>query len=196
MGFGTLHVIDLDAALESGHNRELIAGVMRATDATTQVGGGVRSVADVEDLLSAGADRVIVGTRAVDERDWLEAMARRHPERIMVAADLAHGEILRRGWTESSGLEAEDFVRGLADVPLAGILCTDVTREGRVQGIDVGRADRIITASAHPVWISGGIHSMRDLDALNAIGAAGAVLGMALYTGLLDGPEVAREFGE
>lgn len=194
-GFGTLHVVDLDAALGLGDNHALVEALCTATPATVQVGGGVRGDAAAERVLAAGADRVVVGTRAVDDPAWLEALALRHPGRIMVAADIRDGLVLRKGWTEASGLGILDFVAGLASLPLAGILCTDVAREGRVQGIDLEGAEAVIGGSPHPLWISGGVSTMRDLTNLNEAGAAGVVLGMALYTGALDAAAVALEYG-
>jgi len=194
-GFGTLHVVDLDAALGHGDNLALVEALCTATPATVQVGGGVRDDAAAERLLSAGADRVVVGTRAVDDPAWLEALALLHPGRIMVAADIRDGLVLRKGWTEASDLGILDFVAGLASLPLAGILCTDVAREGKVQGIDLEGALAVIQGSAHPLWISGGVSTMKDLTNLNEAGAAGVVLGMALYTGALDAAAVALEYG-
>lgn len=194
-GFGTLHVVDLDAALGHGDNLALVEALCSATPATVQVGGGIRDDAAAARVLAAGADRAVVGTRAVDDRDWLEALAQRHPGRIMVAADIRDGVVLRKGWTEASTLGILDFVSGLASLPLAGILCTDVAREGKVQGIDLAGAAAVIEASVHPVWISGGVSDMQDLTNLNEAGAAGAVLGMALYTGALDAAAVALEYG-
>lgn len=194
-GFRTLHVVDLDAALGQGDNGALVAELAAATPATVQVGGGLRDNGAVERVLAAGAQRAIVGTRAVDDPAWLADLARAHPHRIMVAADIRDGLVLRRGWTEASALDVLDFVRGLAHLPLAGVLCTDVAREGRVQGIDLEGARGVITASPHPVWISGGVSTRQDLDNLSRAGAAGAVLGMALYTGALDPDAVAREYG-
>lgn len=195
LGFRHLHLVDLDAALGSGDNRARIAEVIEATDAEVQVGGGIRDDDTAEALLSEGPRRIVVGTRAIDDRAWLESLAGRHPGRVVVAADVRDGVVLRRGWTEGSGLGVEAFVRSLADVPLAGVLCTDVGREGRLEGIDVAAMTRVIGASAHPVWISGGITTLDDLSALARAGAHGAVLGMALYTGALRPIDVAARWG-
>ena len=205
LGFRTLHFVDLDAALSDGDNRALLrelvedvrAGSVDAcTDRITiQVGGGIRDDSSVERLLEIGVDRVIVGTRAVDDAGWLAAIAERLPGRIMVAADVRDGMVLRRGWTEASELRIHDFLEGLNAHPLAGVLCTDVTREGRLEGIDLDLSRSLVGASSHPIWISGGIHAMEDLYDIGEAGAAGAVLGMALYTGAIDAETVAREFG-
>ena len=194
-GFRELHVVDLDAALGDGDNRDLVRELCSTTPATVQVGGGLRDDDAVHAVLEAGADRVIVGTRAVEDRAWLEALSRDRAGRIVVAADVRDGTVLRRGWTEASTLAVEDFVAGLAGLPLAGVLCTDVGREGRMAGIDGRAMAAVVDAAADPVWVSGGISSVEELRALDGAGAAGAVLGMALYTGTLDAEEVAREFG-
>lgn len=195
MGFGALHIVDLDAALGLGDNRPLIRDVVQKTKATVQVGGGVRNESDVEELLGLGVRRAIVGTRAIDDPDWLSEIARKHPDRITVAADIRDGVVVRKGWTESSGIPVLELLERLEALPLGGILCTDVSREGRMAGIDLPGARSVIEGSKHPVWISGGITAMAELEALDRAGAAGAVLGMALYTGKLSPKEVARRFG-
>ncbi len=194
-GFGVLHVVDLDAALGSGSNLDLVRAIAREAPGELQVGGGVRDEALAAELLDAGVDRVVVGTRAIDDPDWLAALAGRHPGRIVVAADIRDGEVLRRGWTEGSGLRILEVLDALAELPLAGILCTDVGREGRVEGIDRSGVLEVLRGTAHPVWISGGVTTMDELRFLRSEGAAGAVLGMALYTGSLDAEAVAHAFG-
>lgn len=194
-GFRTLHVVDLDAALGRGDNHALVRDLIAATDAVTQFGGGVRDREGIERALAAGADRVIVGTRAVEDFAWLTRAAAAFPGQVVVAADTRAGKVLRRGWTRSSETAVEDFLAALDDLPLAGVLCTDVAREGRVQGGDPERARTVIRSSSHPVWISGGISSLEELRSLGSAGAAGAVLGMALYNGTLSVEAVAREFG-
>jgi phosphoribosylformimino-5-aminoimidazole carboxamide ribotide isomerase len=194
-GFEVLHIVDLDAALGSGDNRELALRVAKDSPAEVQVGGGVRSDAAADAILTGAVQRIIVGTRAVEDPTWLAALAERHPHRVMVAADIRDGVVLRRGWTEGSDLEVTAFVAGLAEIPLAGVLCTDVGREGRMEGIDRTGTTRVVAASPHPVYISGGVTTVDDLAALEEVGAAGAVLGMALYTDTLDADEVARRWG-
>jgi phosphoribosylformimino-5-aminoimidazole carboxamide ribotide isomerase len=195
MGFGILHVVDLDAALSLGDNRGVIRDVVGATDAEVQVGGGIRDREAVEQILDLGVARVIIGTRAIDDPDWLQALAQDHPDRIMVAADIREGVVVRKGWTESSGLPVQELSDRLAGLPLAGVLCTDVSREGRMEGPDLEQSERIIRGSHHPLWMSGGISTLEELRALDGAGAAGAVLGMAIYTGTLPPEPVAEEFG-
>lgn len=195
MGFASLHVVDLDAALGTGDNDAVAGAVIAGSPAAAQIGGGVRSDERARDLLAIGARRVVVGTRAVDDRPWLERLAAAHPGRVVVAADVGGGLVLRKGWTEASALRIEPFLASLAALPLAAVLITDVAREGRMEGIDLPGVRALIAASPHPVQVSGGITSMEDLGALAEAGAAGAVLGMALYTGRLDAEAVARTYG-
>jgi phosphoribosylformimino-5-aminoimidazole carboxamide ribotide isomerase len=194
-GFGTLHVVDLDAALSSGDNLDVILDVLRATDAETQVGGGIRDDARAEALLEGGADRIVVGTRALDDAAWISALARAYPARVMVALDTQDGRILRKGWTEETRLELTTYLPSLADLPLAGILSTNVGREGRLQGIDREACREVVDLSPHPVWASGGVTTTAELEYLDGIGAAGAVLGMALYTDRLNAADVAARWG-
>ena len=194
-GFGTLHVVDLDAALGSGDNLPLILDVLGATEAETQVGGGIRDDARAEALLEGGADRIVVGTRALDDPSWLSALADSYPRRVMVALDTQDGRILRRGWTEESPLELAAYLPGLGALPLAGILSTNVGREGRLQGIDREACREVIELSPHPVWASGGVTTMAELEFLDRTGAGGAVLGMALYTDTLNAVDVAARWG-
>lgn len=195
LGYESLHVVDLDAALDRGDNLGLIRDIVRATPVDTQVGGGVRGAERVASLLEAGADRVIVGTLALAEPAWLRTLAATYPGRLTIALDTRDGRILRKGWTEDTGLLISEYLPELADIPLAGVLSTDVGREGRMEGIDRDGCRAVIEASPHPVWISGGITTIDELEFLDEAGATGVVLGMALYTDKLDRREVAERWG-
>jgi phosphoribosylformimino-5-aminoimidazole carboxamide ribotide isomerase len=194
-GFRALHVVDLDAALGTGDNGDAVTAVIAAAAGIpVQVGGGVRTAERARALLDGGASRVVVGTRGVQERAWLEELAAAWPGRVVVAADVLGEEVVVKGWTAGAGVSAESFLRGLADVPLAAVLVTDVQREGRMGGADTARFRRLAGLSPHPLLASGGIAGAEDLRELARAGVAGAVLGMALYTGALDGSSVASEF--
>lgn len=199
-GFTSLHIVDLNAALGSGDNGDVVTRIVsdaRLADADLdiQMGGGVRDGDRIRQLLELGVDRAVVGTRAVDDPEWLAAAAADFPGRITVAADIRDGVVLRKGWTEGAGLVLSDFLARLAPLPLGGILCTDVGREGRMQGIDRNGVAAALDAAAHPMWISGGVTTLEELDFLAEHGAAGVVLGMALYTDRLDADAVAERYG-
>lgn len=187
-GFHAIHVVDLDAALGTGENRAAIRAIAGAVAgrATLQVGGGIRDDESIDRTLGLGADRIIVGTRGVEDRAWLAAVTADRPGRIVLAADVKGGVVLSRGWTEATGLDTATFLEGLDGLPLGAVLITDVDREGRQAGIDADLFRRLIAATRHPVIAAGGVTSTTDLNALRDAGAAGAVLGMALYTGRID----------
>jgi phosphoribosylformimino-5-aminoimidazole carboxamide ribotide isomerase len=193
-GFTALHVIDLDAALSHGDNLAVIEEVIRAAGVPVQVGGGVRDETRADQLLDNGAERVIVGTRAIEEPEWLAEFTQARPRRIIVAVDVRDGAVLTRGWTEAATVRIRDVLAALDALPLAGILVTDVTREGRMTGVHAPAFAEVARATRHPLIAAGGIGALEDLRALEAAGAAGAVLGMALYTGAIDGGAAAREF--
>ena len=194
LGFRALHVIDLDAALGHGDNRALVREILASVQVPVQVGGGVRDDDIAQEYLEAGAARVIVGTRAIEDRLWLDRLARAYPRRIAVAADIRNGRVVTHGWTAASALTADAFVDSLAATPLAAVLVTDVGREGRMTGADVQRFSAIADISTHPLFAAGGIAGIDDLRALARTRVAGAILGMALYTGALDARTVAQEF--
>jgi phosphoribosylformimino-5-aminoimidazole carboxamide ribotide isomerase len=193
-GFTHLHIVDLDAALGLGSNAGLVARLTAETGAEVQVGGGVRDAADIARLLAAGARRVIVGTRAIEEPDWLEAQARAFPGVLVVAADARDRHVVTRGWTHVVDLDVCDLVSDLARLPLAGVLVTAVHREGRLEGVDLSLTRDVTSRTTLPVHVAGGIHSLEDLRALDHAGVHAAIVGMAFYTGTLDPAQVIAEF--
>jgi len=195
-GFARLHVVDLDAATGRGSNQELISELLRDGAAEFQVGGGIRATARVEELLAEGASRVVVGTRAVEEPEWLGELAAQYPGRLIVAADVRERRVVTRGWARTLPRDVIDVVEELNALPLAGLLVTAVHREGQMQGTDLPLMEDVVDASHFPVLASGGVTTLQDLRALEHRGVAGAVIGMALYTGLLDPWSTAEEFGE
>jgi phosphoribosylformimino-5-aminoimidazole carboxamide ribotide isomerase len=195
-GFSRLHVVDLDAATGRGSNRSVVRSILDEADVPVQVGGGIRSGDVVEELLDAGATNVIVGTRALEEIEWLAGIAGSHPGEIIVACDVRERRVTTRGWVRTLPVDTLDAVDELNSLPLAGLLVTAVHREGRMQGTDLPLMEDVAESSNFPVYASGGIASMQDLRALEHRGIAGVVIGMALYTGALDPVVVAGEFRE
>jgi phosphoribosylformimino-5-aminoimidazole carboxamide ribotide isomerase len=195
-GFHRLHVVDLDAATGRGSNLPVVRSLLFDSGIPIQVGGGVRTGEMVEDLLEAGASRVIVGTRAIEEPEWIIALTARHPGEIIVACDVRERRVTTRGWAHTLPLDILDVLEELNSLPLGGLLVTAVHREGQLQGTDLPLMEDVAEASNFPVYASGGITTMQDLRALEHRGLAGVVIGMALYTGALDPVVVAGEFGE
>ena len=195
-GFSRLHVVDLDAAMGVGNNLSLVEDMLRETDASVQVGGGIRSAEQVEELFRAGADRVVVGTRALEEPDWLAHLADLYPGVIIVATDVRERRVVTRGWVRTLPHDILDVVQELNALPLGGLLVTAVHREGQLQGPDLVLMEDVAESSQAPVIASGGIASINDLRALEHRGVSAAVIGVALYTGVLDARAVALEFAE
>jgi phosphoribosylformimino-5-aminoimidazole carboxamide ribotide isomerase len=195
-GFNRLHLVDLDAATGRGSNFSIIRDILADAGVPVHVGGGVRSDERVEELLAAGAARAVIGTRALEEREWLADLAHRHPGELIVACDVRERRVTTRGWAHTLPVDILDVVEELNGLPLGGLLVTAVHKEGQMQGTDLPLMEDVVEASSFPVFASGGVSTMQDLRALEYRGLAGAVIGMALYTGALDPVVVAGEFGE
>ena len=196
VGFERLHVVDLDAATGRGSNASVVEEIVRhgGFDAV-QVGGGVRDADAIDRLLALGAATVVIGTRGVEDPDWLAETADRYPGMLVLAADVRERLVVTRGWERTLPKRVTDLVDELAGVPLAGILVTAVHKEGQMQGVDRRLIEDVVEVATVPVLASGGVGAVHDLRVLAECGAAGAVVGMALYTGALDARAVAEEFG-
>ena len=195
-GFSRLHIVDLDAATGRGSNRDTVLQVLWDGVAAVQVGGGVRTEDAVRTLLDAGAACVVLGTRALEDLDWLGRMAIANPGRCMLAADVRERKVTTRGWAKTLARDVLSVVDEVASLPLAGLFVTAVHREGLMQGTDLPLMEDVVDASPFPVFASGGIGSLADLRALEDRGVAAAVVGMALYTGAIDPRVLAEEFPE
>jgi phosphoribosylformimino-5-aminoimidazole carboxamide ribotide isomerase len=185
-GFNTLHIVDLDAAMGHGSNQDLVDRIIGATSAEVQAGGGLRSSGSIARVFEAGAKRAILGTRAIEDRNWLSKMAERFPSQLIVALDIRNRAIQLRGWRESAFVTIERQIQVLNVLPLAAILVTAVHKEGAMQGTDLELMSEIVIASRHPVQAAGGITTTDDIADLARLGVDRAVVGMALYTGALD----------
>lgn len=184
-GAGYLHLVDLDAAFGKEGNIPVFERIIRECGVPAEVGGGIRSTATVDELVSAGADRVVVGTKAVKEPEWLAEIADRHPGRIVLSLDTKGGRIAVKGWQESARRTVDEMFDIIRDLPLAGVLNTNVDVEGQRRGIDEVQARSFISACPCPVISSGGVTSRRDAEILSDAGAEGAVVGLALYTDVI-----------
>ena len=180
-----LHLVDLDGAFGKESNIPTFKRIIRDLDVPAQVGGGIRSTETVDELVAAGADRVVVGTKAVKEPEWLAEMADRHPGKIVLGMDTKGGRIAIKGWQESAQMTVEEMFDIIRDLPLAGVLNTNVDVEGQKKGIDERQARDFISRCPCKVISSGGVTSRMDADILADAGADGAVVGLALYTGLI-----------
>jgi phosphoribosylformimino-5-aminoimidazole carboxamide ribotide isomerase len=195
LGFTRLHVVDLDAARGDGDNAGVVADILATRQAATAVGGGVRTAERVAALVDAGAERVIVGTRALEEPEWLEAIAARFPGRVVVAADVRGRTVVTRAWAHTLSIDLFELVARLNALPLGGLLVTAVHVEGQMKGPDLSLIEHTVRNTRHDVIASGGTATIQDLRDLQSLGASACVIGMALYSGAIDATAVAEEFG-
>ena len=193
-GLRRIHVVDLDAATGRGSNAEVVRALLAEPGLSLQVGGGVRDAAAIGELIAAGAARVVVGTRAIEDPVWLAATAAAYPDRIVVAADVRGRRITTHGWARDGGPGIDAYLELIQALPLAGVLVTAVHREGALAGTDLELMRGIAAASRFELQASGGITRLNELRELAAAGIAAAILGMALYTGALAAADIVEAF--
>jgi phosphoribosylformimino-5-aminoimidazole carboxamide ribotide isomerase len=185
-GARVIHVVDLDGARRGRIRTDVVGRLVEAArPAKVQASGGIRSPADAERLLTAGATRVVVGTAALAQVGALEQFVAELGDRLVVAIDVRGGRVAARGWLEDTGLEAAGVARRCAAAGVSRILCTAIERDGMLGGPDLDLLREVREASCLPVLGAGGIRSEADLAALAALGCEGAVVGRALLDGSL-----------
>jgi phosphoribosylformimino-5-aminoimidazole carboxamide ribotide isomerase len=193
-GFRRLHVMDLDAVAGSERNQDALRDLLSDVSIPTQLGGGVSSGDDVERLLDAGADLILLGPRALAETEWLDGTAAAFPGRLIVAARVNDERVdaprRRTPW------RILDLVEHLNELPLAGILLAPDHAGDGISSRDLFLLEDAVEASAHPLLVAGGVRAVAELRALSDRGVAGAIVGQALYSGALDARAVAEEFAE
>ncbi|MCR9119392.1 MAG: 1-(5-phosphoribosyl)-5-[(5-phosphoribosylamino)methylideneamino]imidazole-4-carboxamide isomerase [bacterium] len=181
-GAERLHLVDLDGARDGRQaNREAIANIVRAIDAPCQLGGGVRDEETIRDLLDVGLARVVIGTKAITDPDWLRRMCDKFPERIVLGIDARDGLVATDGWLETSDKTAVALAQNLKDWPLAAIVYTDIARDGMMAGPNFNAMKEMKEAAAVPVMASGGVTSVDDAVQLARLGLDGCIIGRALY---------------
>ncbi len=183
-GAGYLHLVDLDAALGKGNNREAIRRIAAAIRIPFEVGGGVRSLEAAQELLALGADRVVVGTVAVRAPEVLkEMLAAFGPERVAVSVDARGLEVVVSGWQEATPLSAPELARRLWREGVRTLIYTDVRRDGTLKGMDPGPLKAMRAAWPGYLIAGGGVGSEEDLRLMEALGLDAAIVGRALYEG-------------
>jgi phosphoribosylformimino-5-aminoimidazole carboxamide ribotide isomerase len=183
-GATRLHVVDLDAARGEQDNRAVIERVIEA-GLTVQVAGGIRTAAQVEEWIGAGAGAVVMGTAAVRDPGLLAECAARYPGHLMAALDVRGGQPAVSGWTETEPLDISVLIPRWNVLPLAGLILTCTERDGTLSGPDVETLARVLTMTQLPVQYGGGISSLNDIRKVREAGAAGVILGRSLYEGKL-----------
>lgn len=195
-GFHHLHVIDLDAISGRGTNAELIQTILSRTEAEMQVGGGVKTREVIQELLNEGAERVVIGSRALEDPDWLAEMSGLFPGSIIVAADVRDRKVLAQGWARARPMLVLDLIDELNRLPLAGLIVTASPDEDVAGGSHLSLMEDAAESADFPVLAAGPFSSINDLRAIADRGVSAAIIGAALYAGGMDPQIVAEEFAE
>jgi len=189
-GFEYLHVVDLDGAFAGEPvNADAVRRILSAVTVKMQLGGGVRDMKTVRGWLESGVTRVIIGTAAVRDPDFVREAARLYPGRIAVGIDAHEGRVAVEGWAKTSNISAPDLGRRFEDAGVAAIIYTDISRDGALTGLNIASTIALAEALAIPVIASGGLASIEDVRRLtepDCARLAGAITGRALYDGRLD----------
>ena len=182
-----IHLVDLQGA-KSGNtdNLSTIRAIQKATNLRCEVGGGIRNMETVETYLNAGIDRVILGTAAVTDNTFLQEAVQRWGEKIAVGIDIKDGFVAIKGWTEKSLLTAEEFFRHVQSVGVRTCICTDISRDGAMQGANHALYHSLSQAYHMDIIASGGVSTLEDVKILARLGLYGAIIGKAYYTGAID----------
>ena len=183
-----LHLVDLNGAFAGKPvNAEAVEAILRSVRVPVQLGGGIRHLTTIENWISKGVARVILGTAAVEDPDLVRKAAQAFPDQIAVGIDARGGKVATRGWAEETEVEALDLARRYEDAGVAAIIYTDIDRDGAMGGPNVRATADLVGAVSIPVIASGGVSKLDDLIALRKAGPiSGAISGRALYDGALD----------
>lgn len=197
-GARLIHVIDLDGAFSGDpKNFYIIREIVNSISTPVQVGGGIRNIETIEKYLESGVTRIILGTAAFYNREFLTEACKSFPQRIAVGVDTKMGRIAVKGWKEVLDLDAESVLNGLMAAGVSLVIYTDVDRDGTMGGINLKSVERFVKSSPIPVVASGGISSMGDIEKLSSLvefGLAGVILGKSIYTAKINLEEAIQRF--
>lgn len=186
-GASYLHVVDLEGARDGGTpNLAVIQDIVQKSGLKVEVGGGIRSEETIKSYLQAGVFRVILGTAAVSDPNFLREMVERYGEKIAVGVDIKDGAVAIKGWTELSQKSCFDFCETLQQMGVRTIICTDISKDGLLAGTNLALYRELSERFQVDIVASGGITTLEDVKKLNDMGLYGAILGKALYTGNID----------
>ena len=182
-----IHVVDLEGAKNGTPlHLDVVESISKSTDLFIQTGGGIRDMATVEAYLSKGASRVILGTAAVTDEDFLKAALEKFGEKIAVGADIADGKIAIKGWREKSDYGVEEFMQKLQSLGVKTVICTDISKDGAMKGANLSLYKALGEKYSLDVIASGGVSTIEDVKALSDMGMYGAIIGKAYYIGAID----------
>lgn len=196
-GADCLHLVDLDGARD-GHvvNREVIQAIVTTVGVPCELGGGIRDEATIRTWLELGIEQLVVGTRAVQDETWFRAMAQEFPGRLVLGIDARNGWVATQGWLETSQVSAIELAQRFADISLAAIVYTDISKDGMLVGPNLEAMSEMKAATRFPVIASGGVGCLEDLLQLAARRLDGCIVGRALYEGRVQLPSALAAIGK
>ena len=181
------HLVDLEGAKSGATpNLDAVLRIKAAADLFCEIGGGIRSMETVKTYLSAGLDRVILGTAAVEDPHFLNAAVDAYGEKIAVGVDVRDGFVAVKGWTEKSALQFMDFCRDMERIGVKTLICTDISRDGAMRGTNREMYRELSETLGLQITASGGVSTMDDVESLRRLNLYGAIIGKAYYTGDID----------
>ena len=182
-----IHIVDLEGAKNgTTPNIEVVKQIKEKSGAFCEIGGGIRDMKTVETYLTNGADRVILGTSAVNDEAFLRQAVEKYGEKIAVGADVKDGYIAIKGWVEKSEYSLEDFLNKMQKIGVKAVICTDISKDGAMKGTNLELYKELSEKYSLQIVASGGVSSIDDVKALKKIGVWGAIIGKAYYTGAID----------
>ncbi len=192
-----IHLVDLDGA-KSGRpvNIEAVRAILDRVNVPCQLGGGIRDEATIAQWLDAGIERVIVGTQALKDPAWFRAMVEKYPERLVLGLDARDGMVATAGWLDVSSVEATTLASQFDDLPLGGVIYTDIARDGMLAGPNLAATEALARRLKTPVIASGGVSTLEDLAQLSVLPIAACIVGRALYEGRFGLTEARERAGE
>lgn len=186
-GAECIHLVDLDGARDgTNYNFDAVREILEIVDVPCQLGGGIRSEAAIGEYLELGVSRLVIGTKALKDRRWLEEMAENYPNRLAIGIDARHGMVATDGWKQVSDLSAIEFAKEISQLPIAAIIYTDILKDGMLSGPNIESVREFSEAVDVPVIASGGVTTRDDIANLAALNISGCIVGRALYEGKLD----------
>lgn len=188
LGAEFLHIVDLDGAKNGDMpNLGIISEIVRKTGIFVEVGGGIRSIETVEKYLSSGLSRVIIGTAAVTDRDFLCKAVSCYSDRIAVGADILDGSVRISGWLSDSGITISDFMTNMEAIGVRTVICTDISKDGALKGTNIALYEKLCRDfPTVEIIASGGVTALEEITELKSAGVSGAIIGKAYYTGMID----------
>lgn len=189
-----LHVVDLDGAkLGKPINADVVAEIAKQVPMKIELGGGVRDEDAIKAMLDAGVTRLILGSSAIKQFDWFCEMAQKYSKRLVLGLDARGSNLATEGWLDQGSLSVLDFAKKAADLPLAAIVYTDISKDGMLAGPNIERTQQLVEAVDLPIVAAGGVTTVEDVKMLKTAGVAGAIVGRALYEGTITLAEALAE---